>query len=1039
MSNKIHFFTDLDLLEVQTPEQAFGPVVGNETTQYRVTNILSATENTTPNAYAICKGQVLVQQTTDNNFSIILKPETEATFKEVPVLYFIYKGIINYNVVDSPINKQIEKNDDDDKENYSGIGYSPSATEERNQRFDNDSLISFFNKKDGDYRPINVNAGDILGEFSTSHIELQIVLGSVYYEPKLTLARTIGGESEIIDIELVENDVHKRHRKREEILNFMDVAAFYGMFIQDSIKTKTGTFKKPTDIYNNILIKFHNRNKIYFDIRDERGFSFNYHRDKTVSNIRCYTDYVQNYTNQHFIDNTYEINPDWPILILDSTNYNINATNFQIRLSLKTANGQGVHIYSVNSYWFYDKKDRPNKKLRSNIDQFKRFSFDTEEEKPQPEFTNELIFASLLTPTNSNTQQTIAAYYKILTTDKHNSDENYDYLFPIKPFDEYDYFYDPNLKMQAWLIQHETFLNSTTVVNSGVALDYDNQRITFFACPPKANKRKIWNNKKTTIDFLQDNTVQSFYKKCFEKGKKESQITKICRQIEYSPNNSNIVDLLKAVSTIDFISISIERNEFIEKIESNLNNFDSYISPVFVSVVNLTERIEAQGSVAREQFYFTPMALEGYTNALQEATTQINDFVLYSCDDTLPLIITTQKAAHIENIEPNTKDIDGLGARGFIIEVNDIGYYSDIIPYQGRTIEEECAQEAAELKQALEDIKKHNQTFYENISQLLYHGIAIRYPDGITRPYFPAIHIRFAKINYNGLFSIDPLNAYEEGTYVIIQQNGIDVAVPLIALDEASVNSYIELVNTTLTPLNPPVPFNVEWNYEYFWRPQESQCMVRNTINEEMYVPISLRNAEQMGKAVLRQDLTIQLSLQQRCNLDPQDYVPPRKEDMRPIDGKQPEPTPIKGYSDRKFFNARLLTHELGHVYGRVGHMLEGFLWGQLEQTLESTVIDGRYQHYRNTNIANNKGHLLGNPSGIRAVAEEIKFMRTWHTYYFKEITNKTIFVPNSNQNLPMCTYIGLENFFIMRGGINGNEAIERYEFNNNNVFNRRI
>lgn len=38
----IYFFTDVDLLNEQTSEQAFGPVVGNEETQYRVTSIHSA-------------------------------------------------------------------------------------------------------------------------------------------------------------------------------------------------------------------------------------------------------------------------------------------------------------------------------------------------------------------------------------------------------------------------------------------------------------------------------------------------------------------------------------------------------------------------------------------------------------------------------------------------------------------------------------------------------------------------------------------------------------------------------------------------------------------------------------------------------------------------------------------------------------------------------------------------------------------------------------------------------------------------------------
>jgi hypothetical protein len=1041
MSNKIYFFTDIDLLQPQTQDQAFGPVVGNETTQYRVTNKFSAPQNETPRAYAVCKGQVLVQQTTDNNFSIILKPLNEYEFKGVPVLYFIYKGITNYTVADTPINKSIVKSDND--VNYSGIGYSSSVEKIENQRFDNESLIALFNKTNyGDYKPINVKSGDVLGEFSASHIELQIVLGSVYYEPHLALARTVGGTAELIDIELVENDIYKRNRKREEILNFMDVAALYGMFIHDGISTKTGTLKI-SQAYETIFMKFYNRNTIYFDIRDERGFFFNYHRDNTESNIRCCTEYVETYTNTYFDDDTYEICPDWPILILDSTNYNANAENFQIRLSLKTAHKEGVHIYSVHSYWFYKNK-KTNERLQSSPkERFQTFSFGVEEERTQPEFTKELIFASPLTElTDTNTKQTIAAYYKILTTDKHNASENnYDYLFPIKPFAEYDYFYDPNLKMQAWLIQHQTFLNANTIVNSGVAIDYEGQRITFFACPIA---ERYSNSRKTTIGYLPNNHgAYSFYKECFKKRLRNKGLIKLHRQIEPSPYNSNIVDLLKSVSEIDLISISIEKDEFEDKIanSSTLSNFDLYMSPVYIAALQLEERTDAQSSVARDSFYFTSMAIEGYTSNFQKETLLINEFVLYSCDKTLPLIVTTQKAGYIEDIEPN------LGVRGFIIDVNTtIDAYQEIIIRDDRTAEEEINAEKQEIEHALKDIQKYNRDFFDTVSEMLYYGVDICYPDGEIRTYFPAIHIQFAKIEggYGGLFSIKTDSGYEEGANVnppkyILRPSGGE--------EPSAVEEYIAMVNQTLNPAS--APFDVEWNYER-WKPK--------IVKSEGNIATTLEQARNEGFAVLKPDLTIQLSLQNRCTLQPKDHITITE---RVINGeKQISHDPTNGYSDRRFFNTKLLIHELGHVYERVTHMLEIYFWGQLEQDLKNAGIDtDKYEFYRNANLDMIKGHILGNQSGTRAVKEEIAFIKAWHQCYDQQLRSKGFTKPlNKSTTLSdltyieekndreqvlkaiqfMLTYTELTEYFGFKGNItNSEQHIKDYQYNINHLINR--
>lgn len=96
----IYFFTDVDLLNVQTAEQAFGSVSGCEDTQYRVTSMHTATAN--PCAYAVCDGIIKIQDSDlnpDNLVNIILKPSSHQKINGVEIKYFIYRGILKESIV----------------------------------------------------------------------------------------------------------------------------------------------------------------------------------------------------------------------------------------------------------------------------------------------------------------------------------------------------------------------------------------------------------------------------------------------------------------------------------------------------------------------------------------------------------------------------------------------------------------------------------------------------------------------------------------------------------------------------------------------------------------------------------------------------------------------------------------------------------------------------------------------------------------------------------------------------------------------------
>lgn len=95
------FFTDVDLLNSQTADQAYGPagtVSGKD--RFRVTSVHTATG--TPKAYAVCDGVVCIQQDSENAnvVNLILKPNQQPSINCSRIKYIIYKGINKESLLD---------------------------------------------------------------------------------------------------------------------------------------------------------------------------------------------------------------------------------------------------------------------------------------------------------------------------------------------------------------------------------------------------------------------------------------------------------------------------------------------------------------------------------------------------------------------------------------------------------------------------------------------------------------------------------------------------------------------------------------------------------------------------------------------------------------------------------------------------------------------------------------------------------------------------------------------------------------------------
>src|SRR2546423_14928879 len=96
MGAKFFFFTDPELLDPQTDQQAFGPAGTSGTKdQFRVTDVHQRKVGSTDDvpAFAICDGFICAQEDADGNLSLILKPIAQPPFDFPFISYILYKGI----------------------------------------------------------------------------------------------------------------------------------------------------------------------------------------------------------------------------------------------------------------------------------------------------------------------------------------------------------------------------------------------------------------------------------------------------------------------------------------------------------------------------------------------------------------------------------------------------------------------------------------------------------------------------------------------------------------------------------------------------------------------------------------------------------------------------------------------------------------------------------------------------------------------------------------------------------------------------------
>lgn len=350
----MYFFIDpANLPATQAVGDAYGPLSTDLTNRYNVTSKFQLANEA--KAFACQKGLMVVQQSTEDTslVNVIIKPNSDPKVP-VNVKYYIYRGILKSSLIgdDTCITGQDASNNeliariwlDPPTEPVCGtLGYMEDTdptpvTELVDRIFDYDIT---------GIDPIVVKEGEWFGTFTKDHkIGFEILLKTNRFKATLNYVRA--GDHEINVTGLTN---YAERIKREEILNFIDPAAFFGMHYKETVsyydtagtnntRTTNTTSTSSRFIYTKLISKFHTRNKVYIDIRSEKGYSYNFYQNYKVSATDA--DNIQVRANTNYVTQVYQTE-NWPILILEST-HNSGSTN-SLRMHLRVDDNTDPILY----------------------------------------------------------------------------------------------------------------------------------------------------------------------------------------------------------------------------------------------------------------------------------------------------------------------------------------------------------------------------------------------------------------------------------------------------------------------------------------------------------------------------------------------------------------------------------------------------------------------------------------------------------------------------------------------------------------------
>ncbi|MGZ5441968.1 MAG: hypothetical protein ACXW5U_16350 [Thermoanaerobaculia bacterium] len=353
----MHFFIDHGKLSPQLAADRFGPSTADPSNVYNVTSRFKLTNPA--KAFACETGMMVVQQSTvdDTLVNLILKPAANLRAL-ADVTYYIYRGVLKDSLLATGC---VLQNTGTNSELLARIwAKNPTDTSCGTLGYDEgtipntDSVESIFDDSRANVKPVFVKEGEWIGTFGTAFkIGFEVLLNTQRFIVTLGYVRaekyqvTVAG---LADMAL--------RIKREEILNFVDPAAFFGLHIDQKVGyseyTPTKVTRKTSTvvghdafIYTKLLQNFATRNRVYFDIRSEKGYSYNFYRNYGETGTNHNIDVA--FQAAAGVPQIYGTN-SWPILVADASQTTAATTN-NLKIKLRIDDNTVPIIFIKNKFF----------------------------------------------------------------------------------------------------------------------------------------------------------------------------------------------------------------------------------------------------------------------------------------------------------------------------------------------------------------------------------------------------------------------------------------------------------------------------------------------------------------------------------------------------------------------------------------------------------------------------------------------------------------------------------------------------------------
>jgi len=345
--DSINYFVAETDLPQQDSDNSYGPM---GTSQYRVTSLFNG--DTDIMTYAATSGKIFIvdQLNSSERVNVILLPDN--LIFGASVKYFIYRGILKSDFLDSGnsyIGIKPPESTDSNFINNLRKGQNPDLALDLYNDLSDDYFIDDLFLSD-QYQFGLVTQGDSIGRFdSQSSYGFEILLNETFFFPTLGVARL---DVNVVDI----SDSDDVEAAKLQILNYIDPAAYYGLYSHSAFSIGTNNTSTPLSVNKQLVYtfisRFYTKNVIYIDIRNEYEQPIDWY-DDSPQNIKLTTDATSAAASAAI---SYR-GPDlFPIKILldgcsNSKSNDIGQGYFTLTLSLPTSDNPTALLTLNAGYW----------------------------------------------------------------------------------------------------------------------------------------------------------------------------------------------------------------------------------------------------------------------------------------------------------------------------------------------------------------------------------------------------------------------------------------------------------------------------------------------------------------------------------------------------------------------------------------------------------------------------------------------------------------------------------------------------------------